>query len=417
MSQSLKDISQHLTDTLQNQDNKVSYLSNSVLSQCLQVLSHESIPDSKSEAYKYCPLNQVLRKPVLELKQGFKEHVAEAVQITSDLVLYWNNGRIEIPERIPQGLSIFKFSDQKSINLDFTSEPTFLEALNVTFPQDSLQIDVLADAPPKLRIFIKYSQHCNSSSWINIRLHVTISQGKQVECIEEFSETQGANCTLNFFARYTLKQNASLNHLIVQESGSKSIQLQDRRVILDSHSNYTGFTCSARTSLARFDHTIEFNGDLAQGTLRGLSLVHSNELTDHHTKMIHRVPNTQSHQIYKSLVWNKANSVFNGIIHVLPQAQKTDAYQSSKNMLIGDDAQCNVKPQLEIFANDVKCSHGTSTGHVDPQALFYLQSRGIGKSEATRLLQDAFAAELIETVSADDIRTWLQEKLQGSWLQ
>ena len=86
-------------------------------------------------------------------------------------------------------------------------------------------------------------------------------------------------------------------------------------------------------------------------------------------------------------------------------------------MLIGDDAQCNVKPQLEIFANDVKCSHGTSTGHVDPQALFYLQSRGIGKSEATQLLQDAFAAELIETVSAVDIRTWLQEKLQGSWLQ
>jgi len=97
--------------------------------------------------------------------------------------------------------------------------------------------------------------------------------------------------------------------------------------------------------------------------------------------------------------------------------KKTDAYQSSKNMLLGEDAQCFTKPQLEIFANDVKCSHGTSTGHMDPQALFYLQSRGIGKKEAQRLLQDAFALELIRQHDATEIADYLEHKLNSQWLQ
>jgi Fe-S cluster assembly protein SufD len=138
--------------------------------------------------------------------------------------------------------------------------------------------------------------------------------------------------------------------------------------------------------------------------LNGLFITNGNQLVDNHTLIDHQMPNCESHELYKGIAKDKSTGVFNGKIFVRQDAQKTNAYQSSKNILLSDDATINTKPQLEIYADDVKCSHGTSTGKVDEESLFYLKARGIGDLSARKLLLRAFAQELIDKIEIPSLQ-------------
>ena len=133
---------------------------------------------------------------------------------------------------------------------------------------------------------------------------------------------------------------------------------------------------------------------------------------DNHSLVDHAVPNCQSNELYKGIIDEKGQGVFNGKIFVRKDAQKTNAYQSNKNILLSDDASMNTKPQLEIFADDVKCSHGTTTGQLDEEALFYLRSRGIGEDNAKAFLNTAFAGDVIQKIAFEPLRDRLMEMMQ-----
>jgi Fe-S cluster assembly protein SufD len=132
---------------------------------------------------------------------------------------------------------------------------------------------------------------------------------------------------------------------------------------------------------------------------------------DNHTVVDHTVPHCMSNELYKGVIGGKATAVFNGKIFVRPDAQKTNAYQTNKNILLSDDATVNTKPQLEIYADDVKCSHGTSTGQMDEQALFYLRARGVGEASARRMLVHAFAEEVVNKVEHEELRSYIEERI------
>ena len=134
-----------------------------------------------------------------------------------------------------------------------------------------------------------------------------------------------------------------------------------------------------------------------------------NEFVDNHTAVRHNKPNCQSNQLYKGILDEKSTGIFNGKIFVERDAQKTNAYQSSKNILLSDDATINTKPELEIYADDVKCSHGSSTGKVDEDALFYLRTRGLSEDNARRLLLSAFANDVLNTIRIESLRNYLEE--------
>ncbi len=138
--------------------------------------------------------------------------------------------------------------------------------------------------------------------------------------------------------------------------------------------------------------------------LFGLYLPNEKQHVDNHTLVDHKKPNCESNELYKGIAKGKSTGVFNGKIFVRKDAQKTNAYQSSKNILLSDDATINTKPQLEIYADDVKCSHGTSTGKVDEEALFYLKARGIGDESARKLLLQAFAQELFNKIEIPSLQ-------------
>jgi Fe-S cluster assembly protein SufD len=163
--------------------------------------------------------------------------------------------------------------------------------------------------------------------------------------------------------------------------------------------------------IARHDAVAVLGDEGANCTLNGLYLADGVRLIDNHTEIDHAMPHGTSHEIYKGILDGRARGVFNGRIRVRPDAQKTDAKQTNKTLLLSDDAQVNTKPQLEIFANDVKCTHGATVGQLSADALFYVQSRGIDRRAAMQMLIRAFAADITGRVKIDPLREHLDRVL------
>ncbi|MGH7336796.1 MAG: SufB/SufD family protein, partial [Myxococcota bacterium] len=172
---------------------------------------------------------------------------------------------------------------------------------------------------------------------------------------------------------------------------------------------------SLGAAIARHDVEGVLDGEGAEATLNGLYLVDGRQLADFHMRVDHAKPHTTSHELFKGVLNGRGRGVFNGRIHVHPQAQKTDAKQTSRNLLLSDEALVNTKPQLEIFADDVRCTHGSTVGQLDELAVFYLRSRGIGLEAARSLLTYAFASDLVERVRVAPLHRALQEFLLG-WI-
>ncbi len=145
--------------------------------------------------------------------------------------------------------------------------------------------------------------------------------------------------------------------------------------------------------------------------MNGLYLTNDNQVVDNHTVVDHRKPNCNSNELYKGIIEDKSSATFNGKIFVRKDAQKTNAFQSNKNILLSDDGTINTKPQLEIYADDVKCSHGTSTGKLDEDKIFYLRARGLSELTAKKLLMHAFASEVVDGVRIPELRDYIEGKI------
>jgi Fe-S cluster assembly protein SufD len=158
--------------------------------------------------------------------------------------------------------------------------------------------------------------------------------------------------------------------------------------------------------------TVRLAGEGADAHLYGLTLADGTMLVDHHTTVDHAVPNCTSNELYKAILDGRSTGVFNGKIIVRPDAQKTLAYQANRNIVLSPRATINTKPQLEIFANDVRCTHGCTVGRIDKEAMFYLRSRGLSKQEAEALLLAAFAEEITATIPHEDVRIALNSRIE-----
>ncbi len=202
---------------------------------------------------------------------------------------------------------------------------------------------------------------------------------------------------------------AVLNHVIVQEENLSAHHLAVRQMRLAADSRYTAQAISLGGALARTDIGVVLDGEHAEASLDGLYLGDGSQQADTHLTVRHASPNCNSFQLYKGVLAGRAKSVFNGRIIVDQDAQKTDAKQSNRNLLLSDDAVVNSNPQLEIFADDVRCTHGSTVGQLDDEAVFYLRSRGIGHDEAIQLLTLAFAGEILERVPVVELRERLEK--------
>jgi Fe-S cluster assembly protein SufD len=208
---------------------------------------------------------------------------------------------------------------------------------------------------------------------------------------------------------------AVIDHSKLQRESLDAFHLALFHVEAGRGANVSSQTFSLGAAIARHDVQAVLAGEGAEVTLNGLYLVRGRQLADFHMRVDHARAHTTSHELFKGVLDERARGVFNGRIHVHPQAQKTDAKQTSRNLLLSAEALVNANPQLEIFADDVKCTHGSTVGQLDEQAVFYLRSRGIGPEAARSLLTYAFAADVIERTRVEPLRRELQEFLLG-WI-
>jgi Fe-S cluster assembly protein SufD len=205
--------------------------------------------------------------------------------------------------------------------------------------------------------------------------------------------------------------NAVVDHYKVQQESREAFHMATFQVLGDRHSVPSSHSISLGGGLVRNDVNAVLDGEGIDCILNGLYLLEGNQFVDNHMRVEHAKPHCASHELYKGVLDGKARSIFSGLIHVHKGAQKTDAKQSNRNLLLSPDAVANSNPQLEIYADDVKCTHGSTVGQLDEDAVFYLRSRGIGADAARSLLTYAFASDIVERIKVEPVRKDLEEFL------
>jgi Fe-S cluster assembly protein SufD len=206
-------------------------------------------------------------------------------------------------------------------------------------------------------------------------------------------------------------EGARLGHYKLQRESQNAFHVGTIQVHQARDSRYESFSFATGAELSRTNVYTTLAGDAAEAVLNGLYMVDGKQHVDHQTRIEHVAPNCPSHELYKGILDGRSHGVFNGKVYVHPEAQKTDGKQSNNNLLLSAEARVDTKPQLEIFADDVKCTHGATVGRLDDTALFYMRSRGISPSQARRLLTYAFAADVLEKIELVPLRQALEAQV------
>lgn len=252
-------------------------------------------------------------------------------------------------------------------------------------------------------------------SMIQTRNIIILEEGAQATLIERFISSQADRDNEKYFHNHVseiyLDDNAELKHDRLQEESRAAWHLSSLYVTLQKHSRYMSTSAALGGRWARTEYKVNFKAQQAECDLSGFYAAGNEQLVDFHLDVQHHVPECRSREQFKGVVYGKGRAVFDGRILVASQAQHSDAALTNDNLLLSDDGEVDTKPQLEIYADDVKCSHGTTVGRLDPQQLFYLRSRGIAEDAARKILCQGFAAEILERFTCPALRNDVTEKL------
>ena len=233
---------------------------------------------------------------------------------------------------------------------------------------------------------------------------IVVGRNSQVKIIETYVTLANDTYFTNTVSEIVLGENAVVEHVKFQNESTKAFHIGSTYVQQSRSSNYTSHVISMGGSLVRNNVFAVLDGEGAESTLNGLYLGTDNQHIDNHTTIDHAKPHCNSHELYKGILNGKSKGVFNGKIKVRKDAQKTDAKQTNKNLVLSDNASVDTKPQLEIFANDVKCTHGATIGQLDEEAIFYLRSRGVDLKKARDMLIYAFANDVLSRISIEPLK-------------
>jgi Fe-S cluster assembly protein SufD len=243
------------------------------------------------------------------------------------------------------------------------------------------------------------------------RCLIVLGEHSQARVVETYVGAGDAGYLTTAVTEVFVGESAVLDHYKVQQESEQAFHVGTMNVHAARRANFSSHSFSLGGRLVRNDAVATLDGEGAEVTLNGLYLADGDRLVDNHTTIDHAQPHCPSHEIYKGILGGRAKAVFNGKIIVRQDAQKTDAKQTNRALLLSDDALINTKPQLEIFADDVKCTHGAAIGQLDEDALFYLRARGLTYFEARDMLIHAFAGEVIERVQLPTLKQELESQL------
>lgn len=236
-------------------------------------------------------------------------------------------------------------------------------------------------------------------------------KNSQIKIIEHYVTLSEDTYFTNAVTEIFVDDNSIIEHVKLQEESMKAFHISRTEAVQARSSNFISHSVSLGGDISRYDVNTKFNAEGAECSINGLYLLRENQLYDTHSIIDHAMPLCTSHEHYKGILTDKSKAVFNGKVIVRPDAQKTNAYQANNNIILSNEALVNTKPQLEIFADDVKCSHGATIGQLDNDALFYLKSRGIGEEESKIMLLHAFASDIVKLINFEAIKVYLEKIL------
>jgi Fe-S cluster assembly protein SufD len=288
-------------------------------------------------------------------------------------------------------------------------------ALNTAFLEDGAFLYLPPGTVIEKPIHLLFISTAKDQGTVSYPRNLIVAQAhSQATIIESYVGLEG-----NYFTcpvtEIVADENAVIDHYKIQREQLQAFHLATMQVQLGRNSIFSSLSIALGGALARTDLSASLDAEGIDCTLNGLYLVKGNQRVDHHIHVDHRQPHGTSHQLFKGLLDGTSQATFSGKVYVHPKAQKTDAQQSNRNLLLSEDALVHTNPQLEIFADDVKCSHGATVGQLDKEAIFYLRSRGLDEVAARRLLTYGFASDVLEQIKISALRDDL-ERLLSTWL-
>jgi Fe-S cluster assembly protein SufD len=389
-----------------------------------------TVPTIRDEDWRFTDLSPLTRQSFQPVRVRAPREVVdtarfELAEATARLVFVDGVYAPELSRNPPDGVVVANFATVNAAHAETIAghlghyaefRDNVFAALNTAFVHDGALVIVppgsTVSAPVHL-LFIAHDQDAASHP----RCLVIAGRGSAATIVEDFVSLQDGAYFTNAVTEMALAEDARVDHVRVQREGPQAFHIGNAAVALAARSRFHSVSIALGARLSRFNLSVAQRAEGASCSIDGLAVIDGRQLADTHTAIDHLKPRGVSRQLHKCIVGGAAHAVFNGKIFVHPHAQQTDSSQSSRNLLLGAKAQIDTKPQLEIFADDVKCAHGATVGRLDADAVFYLMSRGLAEADARKLLTYAFGAEIVERIPVASLRRQLQATLLAQTTQ
>lgn len=360
-------------------------------------------PTERNEDWKFTSVAPLARTALTLQDPEIRANIANIILPPGAVVMDLGEALARHPELVEPHLGQ---------HADFKQHP--FVALNTAFWTDGVFVHVPAGIALEEPVHILWAAFPQAGQLPlrYPRLLLVVGDRAQVTVCEQYGGVEGVHrYATNAAAEVVVGEGAVVDHYKVQEEADQAFHLACTQAVLAAKATFSTHYIGFGGSLVRNEVRVRFTGPHAEATVNGMYLGSGTQHFDNHTVIDHAQPHCASHELYKGVLDGKARGVFNGKIFVRLDAQKTDAKQTNQTLLLSDDATINTKPQLEIYADDVKCTHGATVGQLDDEQLFYLRSRGIGEEQARALLTFAFANDIISRVKVPSLRQRLERHL------
>ena len=374
-------------------------ISDALRAKASEIVNSSDFPTRKNEAWKYTNVNG-LNKLVFD---GKNAPISEPLIISNrSRKLFVKNGQVSEGQSVLSGIKT-----SWDVLPEFYTDDAF-DALNVLYCTAAIQLNF--DNTENETIELVFENTTNSA--IFPRLFIQCNKGAKGTVILNFQGAEKNASFINVSTYVNVGENANLSIHKIQKNGTETFDLQREYVDQAANSTFTMNTFPLSGKLTRNDLKINVNGNNCETFMNGAYTLKGKSHCDNHTTVDHKVAHCYSKELYKGVIDDRATNVFNGKVFVRKDAQKINAFQSNANILLSDTGTVNSKPELEIYADDVKCSHGSTTGQLDDEAIFYLRSRGLSEKAAKELLVKAFLGEVLEEVQNEEVRSYLEAQIE-----
>ena len=373
---------------------------------------NRGFPNKKEEDWKFSDLNQIIKKNIGELsfyndyKSTNKVDTSIFVDGLEHNKIVFINGRIEKIDFDYEKKDQIEIIDQSETINEFNNNS--LSDLNNAFTNKSFKILVKEGYQLAKPLIVYHTT--NAKIWsknINLRLDFELNKDSSLRIIDLFNDTSEKNF-LNIFYNFELKENAILKNYKVDKFENKNIKYSFNNIDQEKNSISETFILSSGSNFVKNEINCNLKGKYSSAFVNGILSLNNDKHHEIRSIINHLTENTKSYQLIKSVLENSSKAAYQGKIFVNSKAQKTDGYQLSKAILLNKDSEFNAKPELEIYADDVKCSHGSASGSLNEDSIFYLMSRGLSYQQSRELLINGFLLDVVEKITDSEIKNLIK---------